>query len=993
LARIYQTTKLAADVTLPAATITVVSTAGFGTNGRIVVGNQVVTYTGVTPTSFTGCTGGAGSFTALPSPPDVGQVYPANFATAVSMPNEYNLQYPGDTLTLTAKNEAGIAPGATSVEVYDDKGVLVGAPISWSGTSKSLGTAGVAPFNKLGHFTVQLIGPDRGDSKFSTDYGTCRFVIAEDVASIPKAHLRTENRAYISDGVDAPRAHGLFSLGNFRVSASPQTINTTRQATSAQAASAKSVSATLTGGGFGGIVTIESVIVIVHAVVGDATGMAPPPGFTVDATETFGNVTIKLYRLYANGSPWTSTPFPSFSCTTTNNAQHWMWLEELGPGMKQSGGPLSVSVFHGNGNSATMVKDMTAAATGGQEYAILAVVAGETATVTSQTSTPPLTSYIGVGGVSGTQDSFGGGVNHSVTHNFTAVTNWVGFVIAYPAVHTYASMLAAAKAQIDARWEVWGQYPDVNRVARQIMLASEFTSGNSVLNYAALITQLVTDLQNYKPNFIGAFTGRNEPQFSYSIAENTNFCNAVHAAGVGAKAATPGFVSLSLSAQPQFFGLVDAGMYAPGAADHCNYHGYNMSNADPTGGLAVHRALRAGLVSRGLGNLQMWMGEGSMESTFYPGTLTLAKTGHGTMLNTFIREIILKVPYERCYEYYDERAGYDAVTTWYSSANGPYLYWPLHRAFARELTGKLLTKELSFGTWTKDLMVGGVWTNPVDGTSVVGIMGQPGLPNPTLVFGGSSVPATVVTVDGFGNTTTVSLTAKTLSVAVGDTPVYVRVPAGVTVDVRPRNRGASVLPRLPVSFADSGDIAPVGMIKLADNDLRSSYAYGNANLDTSGSLFNTKTTVFPRTITALAVRPVRGDVIGFHCPRTWQGMGVPLKGSIEYSADGTTFVAPPSNTWDNSGAIIRKNYDLFSDTMADIYGDPQTYFEFPLGSVQTIRAIRINVEKGSRGYLIDVRGTQPLGSPNAAGFAEGFTMSEIFVLNDVAHDFHPVMVA
>jgi hypothetical protein len=60
-----QTTTTGATA-LPAATITVASTAGFDPTGSIRIGTgagvQIVSYTGVTPTSFTGCSGGTGSF-------------------------------------------------------------------------------------------------------------------------------------------------------------------------------------------------------------------------------------------------------------------------------------------------------------------------------------------------------------------------------------------------------------------------------------------------------------------------------------------------------------------------------------------------------------------------------------------------------------------------------------------------------------------------------------------------------------------------------------------------------------------------------------------------------------------------------------------------------------------------------------------------------------------------------------------------------------------
>jgi hypothetical protein len=54
------TTTLSKETTLPTATIEVASTAGFLSAGTIFINNQLVTYTGLTGTTFTGCTGGGG---------------------------------------------------------------------------------------------------------------------------------------------------------------------------------------------------------------------------------------------------------------------------------------------------------------------------------------------------------------------------------------------------------------------------------------------------------------------------------------------------------------------------------------------------------------------------------------------------------------------------------------------------------------------------------------------------------------------------------------------------------------------------------------------------------------------------------------------------------------------------------------------------------------------------------------------------------------------
>lgn len=56
----YSTT-LTADISNSVTTIPVVSTSGFSTVGAIIIGMELITYTGKTATSFTGCTRGAAS--------------------------------------------------------------------------------------------------------------------------------------------------------------------------------------------------------------------------------------------------------------------------------------------------------------------------------------------------------------------------------------------------------------------------------------------------------------------------------------------------------------------------------------------------------------------------------------------------------------------------------------------------------------------------------------------------------------------------------------------------------------------------------------------------------------------------------------------------------------------------------------------------------------------------------------------------------------------
>src|ERR1700722_4473903 len=55
------TTTTGGNITPPAATISVGTTAGFPVNGTLLIGgSQTVTYTGSIPNAFTGCSGGSG---------------------------------------------------------------------------------------------------------------------------------------------------------------------------------------------------------------------------------------------------------------------------------------------------------------------------------------------------------------------------------------------------------------------------------------------------------------------------------------------------------------------------------------------------------------------------------------------------------------------------------------------------------------------------------------------------------------------------------------------------------------------------------------------------------------------------------------------------------------------------------------------------------------------------------------------------------------------
>lgn len=104
-----------ANVTLPIATLLVASTTGFPNTGTIFVfsttGRQTINYTGVTATSFTGCTGGTGSITG-------GSPIVAGVATTIAAGSN-GLSLPQATINVASTNTASttIAAGSNNIRL------------------------------------------------------------------------------------------------------------------------------------------------------------------------------------------------------------------------------------------------------------------------------------------------------------------------------------------------------------------------------------------------------------------------------------------------------------------------------------------------------------------------------------------------------------------------------------------------------------------------------------------------------------------------------------------------------------------------------------------------------------------------------------------------------------------------------------------------------------------------------------------------------------
>lgn len=152
------TTTLTSTINGTVATIPVVSTTGFSTTGALIIENEIITYTGLTATSFTGCTRGVNGSAngAHTSGTYVGgaQTAAANIATTLQI-NTVDMSN-GVTLNTTT-NEISVAVGGTyniafSIQLFNTSnaqdfaniwfaldGVNVASSSSWATTAARAG--------------------------------------------------------------------------------------------------------------------------------------------------------------------------------------------------------------------------------------------------------------------------------------------------------------------------------------------------------------------------------------------------------------------------------------------------------------------------------------------------------------------------------------------------------------------------------------------------------------------------------------------------------------------------------------------------------------------------------------------------------------------------------------------------------------------------------------------------------------------------------------
>lgn len=203
-AKLQQATNTTAAITLPVPIIPVASTTGFPTQGSIFVGNQVVSYTGVTATSFTGCSRGIGlqsSGTAVVSI-SVSLASTTGFP-AGGLPTSGSMLINGTTVvtyldTATGPTQVRFTQGGTGTTLLTGQTVVVGysvgALVSYLGVnyvSVANGNVGNTPNVSPSYWSPVNSSPPNWNS--STTYASGSLVSYTDSTGHTNEYISTGN--------------------------------------------------------------------------------------------------------------------------------------------------------------------------------------------------------------------------------------------------------------------------------------------------------------------------------------------------------------------------------------------------------------------------------------------------------------------------------------------------------------------------------------------------------------------------------------------------------------------------------------------------------------------------------------------------------------------------------------------------------------------------------------------------------------------------------
>ncbi len=339
--------------------------------------------------------------------------------------------------------------------------------------------------------------------------------------------------------------------------------------------------------------------------------------------------------------------------------------------------------------------------------------------------------------------------------------------------------------------------------ARHRALMIAFPNGTKGLESG--VKQIVAHFQND----VKYWESRNEPNFAmsghdFATTEEQPFYQAVKSVDSTLNVIGPGVVDLtpsSLAWNEDFF-QAGGGSFIDGFS----FHGYNATNGDADLARRSLGGLNALLTSYNLQNLPKWQTEQGFYAAMY-GVYAPRHQGRWTMLEKMMFEQN-GIPKEHDHLWYDKSHGFWDVPAWLENADGSLNpAASLMRVWSEELYGTNFSQAFDFGNPGNKLMLGNLFTgaNNQGSNNQVAVLMSTGATDLSVQLQ-TSTKAPVTIVSPFGTSTVVTPVNYSVTVPVGELPVYVEGATGQRLGVVPMNWGndLALLPGTTASSSGEG---------------------------------------------------------------------------------------------------------------------------------------------------------------------------------------------
>jgi hypothetical protein len=446
-----------------------------------------------------------------------------------------------------------------------------------------------------------------------------------------------------------------------------------------------------------------------------------------------------------------------------------------------------------------------------------------------------------------------------------------------------------------------------------------------------------------------------------TIAGNQQtFYTTVKAAVPAAMVIGPCPVSINHATEPNNAACMAAmAAMVPVPVDGMSFHFYNCVNGDLTMGRRVMEDYIADLATYGLDSLPRFQTEQGFKTT-ENGTY-MVRFGARWDIQMLLLFDQYNLPKEHCHLWYDASMGFWAVPHFWEMADATLLPPPaMLRTLSAELYGKTYSSKLDFGTPGNDMMLGNVYVDTVTGNKVIALQAAGGTDH-TIQFtitGASSI----VQVDCFGNTSTLTVTGGKITVATALEPVYLRIPAAATATLIPKWTASTLERNLAMSSRVSGSGSSgnraANQARVINGIQDNSYYYNIAATQNNvRSPYFDDTGSFPATLILTWPVAQRIDRVILFASPPWQALGTVTDFDVD-TWDGAAWVTQATisepiveSTVDDPAAVVFPFVDYQDQggcQHASFFSD-RWIFDVPFAGIVSTTKVRFNIRNATYG--------------------------------------------